>query len=299
MKEQALTLQAVAHKVLDVCKELPEGVSQETLSRRISDVSTHQLAEAINLLLKQHKVEVYQSANEGLVYKYLVQEQAAKFKGLSSDELLVYQIIQSAQNMGIWTRDLKLRSNLQQPQVVKVLKVLESRKLIKAIKSVTNKNRKVYMIYELEPSREVTGGAWYTENEFDHEFIKVLRNASLKFVLQKRTATLGEIREYIKGIGISKIELREEDIKSILNILVYDGKLDEKQVELKDKNALDTIVMGGKTTMYIPAVSKPVSSIALTDIPCGRCPVAKDCKDGGIINPKSCVYLDEWLANAF
>ena len=100
------------------------------------------------------------SHSGGLLYKYLVQEQAAKFKGLSSDELLVYQIIKSAHNMGIWTRDLKVRSNLQQPQVVKVLKVLEGRKLIKAIKSVTNKNRKVYMDYDLEPAREVTGGAW-------------------------------------------------------------------------------------------------------------------------------------------
>ena len=77
-----------------------------------------------------------------------------KFKGLSSDELLVYQIIKGSNNIGIWTRDLKVKSNLQQNQVVKVLKVLESRKLVKAVKSVQNKNRKVYMDFDTEPARE-------------------------------------------------------------------------------------------------------------------------------------------------
>ena len=31
------------------------------------------------------------------------------------------------------------------------------------------------MLFELEPSREITGGAWYTEHEYDSEFIGVLR----------------------------------------------------------------------------------------------------------------------------
>jgi DNA-directed RNA polymerase III subunit RPC6 len=41
------------------------------------------------------------------------------------------------------------------------LKALEQRKLVKAVKSVANGNRKVYMLFELEPSREITGGAWH------------------------------------------------------------------------------------------------------------------------------------------
>ena len=78
---------------------------------------------------------------------------------------------------------MKAQSSLQQPQVSemridratgacgshscslwcqinKCLKALEHRKLVKAVKSVANGNRKVYMLFELEPSREITGGAW-------------------------------------------------------------------------------------------------------------------------------------------
>ncbi|KAI5356530.1 putative RNA polymerase Rpc34, winged helix-like DNA-binding domain superfamily [Septoria linicola] len=33
----------------------------------------------------------------------------------------------------------------------------------------------------------------------------------------------------------------------------------------------------------------------LTQTPCGRCPVFEVCKEGGPINPQSCVYFDQWL----
>jgi DNA-binding MarR family transcriptional regulator len=61
---------------------------------------------------------------------------------------------------GVWTKDMKIRTNLAQPQITKILKTLEGRNLIKSVKSVNNPSRKLYMLFELEPSREITGGAW-------------------------------------------------------------------------------------------------------------------------------------------
>ena len=60
----------------------------------------------------------------------------SKIKGGDAQERLVYQIIEEANNKGIWTRDIRLRSNLPLNQLNKILKNLESRKLIKAVKSV-------------------------------------------------------------------------------------------------------------------------------------------------------------------
>lgn len=51
---------------------------------------------------------------------------------------------------GIWVRDLRTRSNLSQQQVTKIVKTLMSKKLIKAEKSTAAKNKKVYMLYDLE-----------------------------------------------------------------------------------------------------------------------------------------------------
>ena len=61
---------------------------------------------------------------------------------------------------GIWTKDLKTRTNLQQPQVTKILKNLDARGLVKSVKGVTHPTRKMYMLAELEPARELTGGSW-------------------------------------------------------------------------------------------------------------------------------------------
>jgi len=115
-----------------------------------------------------------------------------RFKGLTSEDMLVYQSIEAAANQGIaegshsdeevvncrmiglsfvsryyfasscitlnegdgwacfirninpcsllagiWTADLKRRTNLQQPQINKALKNLEGRSLVKAVKTVT------------------------------------------------------------------------------------------------------------------------------------------------------------------
>jgi hypothetical protein len=68
-----------------------------------------------------------------------------------------------------------------------------------------SKNRKVYMLYEIEPSREITGGAWYTEQEFDAEFIGVLREAVKKFVEQREKVTLEEIAAFVKSSGATKV----------------------------------------------------------------------------------------------
>ena len=65
------------------------------------------------------------------------------------------------------------------------IKSLEKKNLIKSIKSVKNPTRKVYMLTEYEPSAEVTGGAWYTDQEFDVEFIDTLAKQCYKFVLAK------------------------------------------------------------------------------------------------------------------
>jgi DNA-directed RNA polymerase III subunit RPC6 len=61
---------------------------------------------------------------------------------------------------GIWTKDLKIQTNLAQPQLTKILKTLESSRLVKSIKGVAHPSRKLYILADIEPAREITGGAW-------------------------------------------------------------------------------------------------------------------------------------------
>lgn len=116
----------------------------------------------------------------------------SKTKGFENEERLVYQIIEDAGNKGVWVRDIRLKSNLVQTQLMRLLRSLDSRKLIKSVKSVQASKRKVYMLYELTPHESLTGGAWYSDQDFESEFVEVLNQHSLRFLKQKVKCVLCE-----------------------------------------------------------------------------------------------------------
>ena len=107
---------------------------------------------------------------------------------------------------------------------MKVLRSLESKMLIKSVKSVKASKKKVYMLYDLTPDESVTGGAWYSDQDFESEFVDVLNQHCLKFLQQKafksrashtdpiarRTTALAsaeEVCRFITELGISKVRL--------------------------------------------------------------------------------------------
>lgn len=77
---------------------------------------------------------------------------------------------------GIWTRDIKIPTNIPQHTLTKILKILEQRSLIKSVRSVVSKSKKLYMLYDVTPAKEITGGPWYSDQKFDHEFVNELEN---------------------------------------------------------------------------------------------------------------------------
>ena len=81
--------------------------------------------------------------------------------------------------------------------------------------------------------------------------------------------------------GISKVQLRLEDIEAILDTLVFDGKV-EKTIKDHDKK-------------YYRSIEPLVPTTGLVRIPCGICPVSRNCGDVGAINPTKCTYLRDWL----
>merc|ERR1712093_379833 len=146
-----------------------------------------------------------------------------QFAGLGQDQMLVYQLIKDTGNVGIWQKNLTFKSNLATHVITKIIKTLESRKLIKAVKSIQARNRKVYMVYDMEPCKEVSGGNWYKDGEFDSELIEALQDQCLGYIMnQSQPATLTSICNHVKTSGISQIAHSEEDIQSILRTLELD-----------------------------------------------------------------------------
>lgn len=303
--------------ILEQCKLHPAGIPDDQLASTIAHIPVSDRANAINALLSQRKLQIFKDGDT-LVYKEVKQDEAVKFKGLSSEDLLVYQIIQQSGNTGIWTKELKQKSNLPQTQIGKIFKSLEARKLIKAVKHVAQQNRKVYMLYELEPSREITGGAWYTEHEYDAEFIHVLREQCVKFILAKGKVTLTDVCDFVKQTKLSHVDLGQEEVLQIVNTLVYDGKVDaHEEIEIdgegnptrnadNDLDDPDGETLGGSDedldylenviVVYRPASLPIPESSAFTAVPCGVCPVLQECAPGGLVSPETCTYMKEWLS---
>lgn len=207
-----------------------DGLTQKQLENALGR-SGEELLPALNSLLGDHRVELLNISRPGkpnvLMYKIVAVELAARLTGLSAEDRGVLALIEKSGNQGIWVRNIKLATRLQQMQINKTLKRLANRKLIKAVKSVAFRNRKMYMSYDLEPAKEVTGGVWYTEQQLDQDFVAIVRRSVHKFLIDMGgKGTPVQVAERLKASGVSHTPLSPSEIAQVMDTLVYDGLLD-------------------------------------------------------------------------
>ncbi|RUS91482.1 hypothetical protein EGW08_000806, partial [Elysia chlorotica] len=292
-------------KIIELCTLTPKGITDDVIKAAVPQCDIQQRVTAVNRLLSTNRIELMKSGAK-LLYKLKDPDAASQIKGADTEEKVVFQIIKDAQNKGIWTRDIRMKSNLKNIQVLnKILKNLESKKLIKAVKSVTASKKKVYMLYNLEPDQSVTGGPWYSASEFESEFVEILNAQAHKFLQQKALdasivypedpwkrlqtsyASADNVLQHITNLGISKVNLSVKDMESILDTLIYDGKA-ELSARLSGSS-------GGESIKIYRAKQPLTDTSGLVKTPCGVCPVITRCTVDGLISPKTCVYMKDWL----
>ncbi|KAI8050904.1 RNA polymerase III subunit Rpc34 [Syncephalis plumigaleata] len=207
----------------------------------MSHIPDMQRVDAINLMIRRGMIQLLQH-QDSFAYKAVQLDTMSKMASLNGDERLVYQQIMNADNEGIWTKTIKIRTNLHQQVVSRCIKTLEQKNLIKSVKSVKNPTRKLYMLIELTPSTEVTGGPWFTDQELDVDFIETLSGQCYKFIYSRSFPrqpadavfpcnysgypSAREISKFISDRQISNVALGMEDIECLLDVLVLDGKIE-------------------------------------------------------------------------
>jgi DNA-directed RNA polymerase III subunit RPC6 len=275
--------QQIQNRILTICRKYPDGVTDEELREEFKSLRNDSiLVDAINQLLNQRRLRLFQTGNT-LIYKEVSHEEAAKFSGLTPEDITVYQIIEKGDNKGVWTKDIKFRSKLQPKQIATILKKLKTKNLIKPVKTIHGKNKIVYMLANIEPSREITGGVWYSGTEYNSPLIEKLQKECCTYVYNRKFVSADQILEYIRSSGIcSEVDLREEDIVSILNTLIYDGLIEQ------------TFDLTSHRAFFKPSGTLTPTN-AFSEIPCSTCPVFDQCTDGGDINPRDCPYLKTWM----
>jgi DNA-binding Lrp family transcriptional regulator len=219
-----------------------------TKSSELRAVPLEALVQSLNRLLRAERLVAVRggaagaaapptsSSSSSTVVRYRLPTAAdARTRGLGNEERMVLQRVREGGNAGVWTKDLRQRTNLSQPQVARILKALEARGLVKAVKGVAHPSRKLFMLAELEPSREITGGAWYINNEFDEDFIAQLRLVCLKYVgglpQGSAGASVADVAAFVRASGVFGVELQPEDVAVVLDTLYYDNLLDKLTAE--------------------------------------------------------------------
>ncbi|KIM30034.1 hypothetical protein M408DRAFT_7914 [Serendipita vermifera MAFF 305830] len=208
----------------------------------------HEKQTAINYLLAAGMLKLLKDDKSNKIFYRAINVKEAKNKStLDKDTQLVLEYIEESQREGIWSKTIERRTDLPQKVVQKCIKVLEQQDLIKPIKSVKYPTRKMYMLFHLTPSVEVTGGVWYTDHEFDSAFVGVLLDHIYNYIAKQslpppnkncsrplyprsessRFPNLSRISGWIKKSGISEVKLKKEDVDMLLRVLEFDGRIEK------------------------------------------------------------------------
>lgn len=118
-------------------------MADETVRNEFKHLNLQDLVNVINTLSQKVKTEPYKKGQiqilkigNGIGYKTISKDEMSILGTLQEDEKIVFQYVKASENRGIWIKDLKMKSNLHQNVLSKILKNLESKKIVKAVKSV-------------------------------------------------------------------------------------------------------------------------------------------------------------------
>lgn len=292
------SVDTIIQQILRLAESKSSGINNDDILSNLPEIPADLRLKALNQMLQQGLFEILQRGSS-LIYRLKdPNKKSTAPKDIDNEEKIIYNIIEEGGNKGIWIRDIRVKSNLIMTQLNKILKNLENKKLIKAVKSVNASKKKVYMLFNLEADRSVTGGAWYQDSDFESEFVDVLNQQCIRHlqykrdeakkskdgplaVLQLSYCSVKEVHKFITDLKISKITLDEDDLETILKTVVYDGRA---QRMLQPDGS------------YLYKIVEPLlPPCGLIQFPCGICPVIKNCSSCGQISPNTCSYLTEWL----
>ncbi|EDO16193.1 hypothetical protein Kpol_1014p11 [Vanderwaltozyma polyspora DSM 70294] len=292
-----------ASRQLYTQKELQDLVGINTLSELMSNIQE---------LLDRNLIKLIKQNNE-LKFQAVERAEAEKKSTMSAEEALVYSHIEASGREGIWTKTIKARTNLHQHVVLKCLKSLESQRYVKSVKSVKYPTRKIYMLYNLQPSIDVTGGPWFTDSELDVEFINSLLTIIWRFVSEKtfpngfknfsegfkssqiyapnvkNYSTVEEILVFISKAQVANVELSTDNIRALCEVLVFDDKLEKPEFDCY-KVTLQSVLQMTNSTKLATQSSKEGMNDDDDEFSIfqyyGYLPASQ--------NDKEAVFFDEW-----
>ena len=181
----------------------------------------------------------------------------------------------------------------------KILNKLKKKYLIRDLKVLNTRNKKVWIGMDVEPSQEITGGIWCNDQEFDDSLVKVMCEKCAQYIGTQKQVSRDELLFFAKSTNLTKNtqEIKEDDIQKIINILIFDGKIepifpvniDKKFLGNKYSLLLDKGHSEQKLIRYRKIKEYKTNNI-FEYLPCFYCPSFNECKTDNVVNPVECLY---------
>ncbi|KAG8343717.1 putative RNA polymerase Rpc34 subunit [Trypanosoma vivax] len=183
IQQQILSSLMLAEQGALLLEKLQQDLS---LDRRV-------VADALRGLMESGKVQLHRSSGDGNAYVALI-------NSIPEGPSLVLDAIRASGNSGIDQAALCAKIRLPKSEVIKSIQMLLAQKRIKERRCFSNRAKRIYLLFEFEPSDEVTGGTFYggeDSREMDVWFVDEMRRLILAFVAQRRSVSLEEITRYL------------------------------------------------------------------------------------------------------
>jgi len=138
---------------------------------------------------------------------------------LTPDERLLYHHIDQVQAEGIWSKALRMRTNVTQQVLTKCLKSLESKDLVQSVMSVKFPNRKMYLLKHLKPSEDIAGGPWQSEGDFDTALIDAISSVIAQHIENETCVKVpGNWNDYGQHDRAAEIARKKAQVQGIRDI---------------------------------------------------------------------------------
>ena len=288
----------IDEKILSFLKSSIEPISLDKLTSAIP-FKEESIVESLNNLNSQNRIRIIEST-EGMSFKYLSEKEALKIRDLTKEEYTVYEVVMQSGSNGISTIDLKIKLKIDNTTYInKILTKLSKKFLIKSLKVLNTRNKKVWMGIDVEPSQEITGGIWCNDQEFDDQYISVFCEKCCEYIQTQKMVGRNELLLFARATNLAKNnqEIREDDIQKILNILVFDGKIEP----IFPVN-IDSKFLGNKYGILLDKGHPELGMIRYKSVkeykknnifeylPCFVCPSFNECSSKNNVNPIDCPY---------
>ncbi|KAK6090681.1 hypothetical protein P3W45_000404 [Vairimorpha bombi] len=216
--------------LLSFIKTYENGVTEEQILIMNPSLTKESLVKHLNSLIKNNSITVYKDGST-IYYKAIT--------NASDDyESLIINLISQSGTDGMWIREIREKTNMPHNLVLKMLSNLESKRIIRSIKNIKN-NRKVYVLFDIIPSDEVTGGFWFTDNDVDVECVDNVSKIVYNYIKKKtlmdsenvlnkysNNPSLSEITEFVNTLNFLNSQVKEAEMRYLVNTMVYDDKIE-------------------------------------------------------------------------